>query len=135
MEAVSRTLEADYDDWCAAQLAHKLDKQQDYLFFMKRAGYYKNLFDQTTGFMRGRLRDGSWIKPFDPLNITHDGNGRGDYTEANAWQYTWQVQHDPEGLVKLMGGKRTSPLSLILFFPYYQQLKAMASIAHMISPD
>ena len=115
-EAVSRTLEAAYDDWCAAQLAKSLGKQQDYAFFNHRASFYKNLFDSTTGLMRGKKKDGSWVSPFLPLDISHNGTSDGDYTEGNAWQYTWQVQHDPYGLINLMGGKKRFAAKLDTLF-------------------
>ena len=104
-ESVSRTLECAYDDYCAAQLAMKLNKREDYDFFMKRAAYYKNLFDPETSLMRGKDSDGNWRTPFDKLALSHAGTAGGDYTEGNAWQYTWHVQHDIEGLVDLMGGR------------------------------
>jgi predicted alpha-1,2-mannosidase len=100
-ESVSRTLEYAFDDWCIAQLAAKLERQDDRRFFEVRAGFYRNLFDPSTGFMRPRLADGSWKAPFSP----HDfGRERHDYAEGNAWQYTWSVMHDVRGLMTLMGG-------------------------------
>jgi predicted alpha-1,2-mannosidase len=105
VESVSRTLEFVYNDWCVAQMANILGKTGDYEYFSKRAGFYINLFDRETSLMRGRNSDGSWVVPFDPYKISHASSGGGDYTEANAWQYTWHVQHDPEGLIGLMGGK------------------------------
>ncbi|TSD63304.1 glycoside hydrolase family 92 protein [Inquilinus sp. KBS0705] len=104
-EAVSRTLEAAYDDWCAAQLAKALHKQADYAYFMRRSRFYKNLFDKSTNLMRGRLTNGDWVKPFAHLDSGQLATG-GDYTEGNAWQYVWQVQQDIPGLIKLMGGKK-----------------------------
>ena len=104
-EAVSRTLEAAYDDWCAAQLAKTLHKQADYLYFTKRSKFYVNLFDKSTNLMRGRLANGDWVKPFAHLDSGQLATG-GDYTEGNAWQYVWQVQQDIPGLIKLMGGKK-----------------------------
>lgn len=104
VESVSRTLEGAYDDWCAAQIARLLGKTADYQFFLKRAGYYVNVFDKKSGLMRGKKADGSWVSPFDPLNISHAESSGGDYSEANAWQYTWSVQQDVEGLIRLMGG-------------------------------
>ena len=103
-EAVSRTLEAAYDDWCAAELAKSLNKTADYNYFHKRSTFYVNLFDRSTGLMRGRLANGNWVQPFANLDSGQLAIG-GDYTEGNAWQYTWQVQHDIPGLIKLMGGK------------------------------
>ena len=104
-EAVSKTLEFGYDDYSAALLAKKLGKQEDYEFFMKRAEYYKNLFDPETKLMRGKDSNGKWRTPFNPFYLCHGGTRGGDYTEGNAWQYTWHVQHDVEGLIELLGGK------------------------------
>ncbi len=100
-ESVSRTLEACTDDYAAALLAEKLGKTEDAAFFRKRANYYRNLFDSTTHFMRPRLSDGSWKAPFDPTQLAHAESIGGDYTEGNAWQYTWHVQHDAQGLMEL----------------------------------
>lgn len=102
-QSVSRTLEYAYDDWCVAQLAKVLGKMDDYEMFMKRASYYKNLFDPSTGFERPKNSDGSWLEPFDPTFIGHSSER--NYTEANAWQYTWFVPHDVQGLINLMGGR------------------------------
>ncbi|SHM52504.1 GH92 family glycosyl hydrolase [Mucilaginibacter sp. OK098] len=104
-EAVSRTLEAAYDDWCAAQLAKVLHKQADYNYFTKRSKFYVNLFDKSTNLMRGKLSNGDWVRPFANLDSGQLAIG-GDYTEGNAWQYVWQVQQDIPGLISLMGGKR-----------------------------
>jgi predicted alpha-1,2-mannosidase len=104
-EAVSRTLEAAYDDWCAAQLAKALHKQADYNYFIKRSKFYVNLFDKSTNLMRGRLSNGDWVRPFANLDSGQLAIG-GDYTEGNAWQYVWQVQQDIPGLMSLMGGKK-----------------------------
>lgn len=104
VESVSRTLESAYNDWCVAQMAKKMGETDDYDYFIKRAGFYKNLFDKNTSLMRGRNSDGSWATPFDPFKISHASSGGGNYTEGNAWQYTWHVQHDVPGLINLMGG-------------------------------
>lgn len=104
-ESVSRTLESAYDDYCIAQMAKALGKADDYEYFMKRANFYKNLFDTETGFMRGKDSKGNWRIPFSPLQLSHYGTIGGDFTEANSWQYTWHVQQDIEGLIELMGGK------------------------------
>jgi predicted alpha-1,2-mannosidase len=106
-ESVSRTLECSYDDYCAAQLAKKLNKQQDYEFFMKRAAFYKNLFDPESRLARGKDSNGNWRDPFDKFALSHAGTAGGDYTEGNAWQYTWHVPQDVDGLINLMGGKET----------------------------
>ncbi|MCD8228142.1 MAG: GH92 family glycosyl hydrolase [Bacteroides ovatus] len=104
-ESVSKTLEFGYDDYCAALLARKLGKQEDYEFFMKRASYYKNLLDPATKLMRGKDSKGKWRTPFNPFLLSHAATAGGDYTEGNAWQYSWHVQQDVYGLVELMGGK------------------------------
>ena len=104
-ESVSRTLECCYDDWCMSVFARKLGKAEDAAFFAKRAGYWKNVYDPTSGFMRGRRADGSWRDPFDPFAFGHGAENDNDFTEGNAWQYTWHVMHDPDGLVDAVGGK------------------------------
>lgn len=106
-ESVSITYETAYDDYCAAQLAKKLGYEQDYEFFIKRSGYYKNLFDPETRFARGKDSNGNWRTPFDIYHLSHAGSAGGDYTEGNAWQYTWHVQHDVEGLIDLFGSKES----------------------------
>ena len=103
-ESVSRVLEYVYDDYCMAQLAKALGKKADADFFAKRAENYKNVFCKQTGFMRGRDSQGNWRTPFDPMKLNHGENSGFDYTEGNAWQYTWHVQHDPQGLIALLGG-------------------------------
>ena len=102
-ESVSRTMEYSYNDWCVAQLAKALGKSEDYQMFMKRAENYKNVFDKSTGFARPKSSDGKWLTPFDPRFIGN-GNNR-HYTEANAWEYTWFVPHDVQGLINLEGGR------------------------------
>ncbi len=97
--SVSKTMEYAYDDWCIAQLAKKLGKMNDYRQFNQRSLFYQNVFDTADGFVRGKLADGKWITPFDPFAVT------GQYTEANAWQYTFFVPQDIGGLIKLFGGK------------------------------
>jgi putative alpha-1,2-mannosidase len=100
-ESVSKTLEYAIDDYAIALMAKALGKQDDYELFMKRAANYKNLFDPSTGFMRGRNFDGGWVTPFNPRFST---GKQPEYTEGSAWQYTWLVPHDVAGLVELMGG-------------------------------
>ncbi len=103
-ESVSRTLEYGYDDYCAMQMARALGREQDASYFAQRADYYKNIFCPETKFMRGRDSQGRWRTPFDPYELGHGAEQGNDFTEGNAWQYTWHVQHDPEGLVALIGG-------------------------------
>ena len=105
VESVSRTLESSYDDWCAAQLAKELGKDADYEFFLARSRNYRNLFDPSTGFFRGKDSKGNWREPFEPYRYSHAGKQGGDYTEGNAWHYLWHVLQDPEDLMELLGGK------------------------------
>jgi predicted alpha-1,2-mannosidase len=97
---VSKTLEYAFDDWCIAQMAKDLNKMDEHYYFMERAAYYKNLFDPSTLFMRAKLLNGEWKAPFDPFDTRYEN----DYTEGNAWQYTWYVPHDVEELIRMMGG-------------------------------
>lgn len=105
VESISRTLESGYDDYCVSQMAKALGKIDDYEYFKKRSEFYKNLFDPQTKLMRGKDSNGKWRTPFNPLLLSHASTSGGDYTEGNAWQYTWHVQHDIPGLIDLMGGK------------------------------
>ena len=98
-ESASCTLEYAYDDFCVSRMARSLGKMDDYRLFSERAKNYRNAFDKSTGFMRGRNSDGRWLEPFDPLAWG------GVYTEGNAWQWLWSVQHDVAGLMTLLGGK------------------------------
>ena len=98
-ENAARTLEYAYDDWCIAQAAKMLGKNEDAKRLEKAAGNYKNLFDPETKLMRGRNADGTFQSPFSPYKW-------GDtFTEGNSWHYTWSVFHDVEGLIGLMGGR------------------------------
>ncbi|MCI9606643.1 MAG: glycoside hydrolase family 92 protein [Muribaculaceae bacterium] len=122
-ESVSSTLESCYDDYAAAEMASLLGRTDDEKIFRERAGYYKNLFDNETKFMRPRLADGSWKSPFDPSGVSHAESTGGDYTEGNAWQYTWHVQHDVPGLIDLMGGDK----------PFTEKLDSVFSITLVTS--
>ena len=116
-EAVSRTLESGYDDWCVAEMAKKLGKNELAKTFSKRALYYQNIYDTETTFFRGKDTKGNWRTPFNPLMATSPMNNPGDYTEANAWQYFWTpAQHDVLGLTQLLGGKENFTKKLNAFF-------------------
>ena len=104
-ESVSSTLESVYDDYAAADMAKRMGKTEDAAYFARRADFYKNLFDSSTQFMRPKKSDGTWKSPFYPSQIGHAESVGGDYTEGNAWQYTWHVQHDVPGLIALFGGE------------------------------
>lgn len=105
-ESVSSTLESVYDDYAAADMAKRMGKTEDAAYFARRADFYKNLFDSSTQFMRPKKSDGTWKSPFNPSQIGHAESVGGDYTEGNAWQYTWHVQHDVPGLIALFGGEK-----------------------------
>lgn len=117
VESVSRTLESCYDDYCVSQMAKAMGKDEDYEYFKKRSEFYKNLFDPQRKLMRGKDSNGNWRTPFNPFLLSHASTSGGDYTEGNAWQYTWHVQHDVQGLIDLMGGKEAFVAKLdSLFF-------------------
>lgn len=100
-ENAARTLEYAYDDFAIYKLGKALNKPESEIdIYKKRSLNYKNLFDPSTGLMRGKNKDGSWETPFNPFKW-------GDaFTEGNSWHYTWGVFHDIQGLVNLMGGKK-----------------------------
>jgi predicted alpha-1,2-mannosidase len=100
-ENVARTLEYCFADYTIWKLAKALNRPQEEIDrFYQRAQYYKNVFDKSTNFMRGKKQDGSWSEPFVPEKWG------GDFTEGCAWHYTWSVFHDPQGLIDLMGGNK-----------------------------
>ncbi|MGA2297028.1 MAG: GH92 family glycosyl hydrolase [FCB group bacterium] len=113
-QSVSLTLELAYDDWCVAQMARFLGKEDDYAFFILRSANYKNLYDYKTNFFRAKNKDGNWMEPFDPLE--YGGNGGFPFTEGNAWQYFWYVPQDVPGLIKLLGGNEQFTAKLDTFF-------------------
>lgn len=100
-ESVAKAMEYAIDDWCIAQMAKSLGHDEDYAYFTKRAAGYQQYFDGETGFMRGKMEDGSWREPFDPFSSKHRQD---DYCEGNAWQYLWLVPQDVEGLISLLDG-------------------------------
>jgi predicted alpha-1,2-mannosidase len=101
-QSVAKSLEVAIDDWCVGAVARKLGKTEDAAYFFKRSESYKAYYDKETGFMRGKLSNGKWTTPFDPLFSKHEGS---DYTEGNGWQYLWLVPQDVNGLIALLGGK------------------------------
>ena len=98
-ESVSKTLEYAYDDWTIAQMAKAMNKEKVYKTYSERAQYYKNIFDPSSQFMRGRFRN-TWFAPFDPYEVNFN------YTEANSWQYSFYVPQDISGFMDLLGGKK-----------------------------
>ena len=124
-QAVSKSLEYAYDDWCISQMAKYLGYEEDYLTFFKSAKYYKNVFDTTTGLMRGKSLAGEWREPFDPFEIINHRE-EGDYAGGNAWQYTWFVPHDIKGLIDLAGGRENFSNKLDFFFNPRAQQRVIA---------
>jgi len=102
-EAASKTLEYAYDDWTIAEMARALGRADDEREFRRRAASWRAIWDPATGFMRAKKTDGSFREPFDPLWAQYGS----DYTEGNAWQYSWFVPHDVAGLIAAMGGADT----------------------------
>jgi predicted alpha-1,2-mannosidase len=111
--SVSSTLEYAYDDWCIAQLAKKLNRNDIYEEFYKRSQNFKNVFDPKTGFMHPKLADGTFRKKFDPFTTLGMG-----FIEGNAWNYTLYVPHDPAALIKLMGGNKRFTTYVDSLFSY-----------------
>ena len=121
---VATTLEYSLDDYALALYAKRLGKEDDYQMFLKRAGNYRNMFDPSIGFMRGKTEDGSWISP-----LQADGSHRFDpqepyynfmMKEASSWQTLWHVPYDVQGLINLLGGREKFSAKLDEFFntPY-----------------
>ncbi|MFP5211453.1 MAG: GH92 family glycosyl hydrolase [Acidobacteriota bacterium] len=111
------TLEYSWDDHAMAIYAKRLGKEDDYRMFLKRAHNYRNVFDPSTGFMRGRTADGKWISPFDPREPYYNFMMK----EASGWSTLWLVPHDVQGLINLLGGREKFAAKLDEFFtiPYH----------------
>jgi len=97
-------------------MAKSLGKIEDYKTFMKRANFYKNLFDPESKLMRGKDSKGQWRTPFNKFQLSHASTVGGDYTEGNAWQYTWHVQHDVKTLIDMLGGEKAFVIKLDSLF-------------------
>lgn len=97
MGSTAQTLEYCYDDFCAYQLAKMTGNKFYEEVFARQIYNYKNVYDPSVGFMRGRKLDGSWAD-FDAFEWG------GPYCEGNAWHYNWSVFHDVQGLIDLTGG-------------------------------
>ncbi len=109
-EATSRTIEYSFDDWSLARMAEALGHKEDAQMFYKRAANYRNLFDGTVRFFRGRKADGAWRSPFVNNALVGD-----EYTEADAWQYAFGAQQDVPGMIALYGGDE----------PFIQKLESL----------
>ena len=113
-EAASKTVEYAYDDWTIARMARSLGRNDVAETFERRAGFWRNTFDPETGFVRARKSDGTFREPFDPVAINYGS----DYTEGNAWQYSWFAPQDLGGLVGAMGGDQATVAKLDAMFDY-----------------
>jgi len=113
-EAASKTVEYAYDDWTIARMARAMGRTDIAGRFEKRALNWRNSFDAKTGFLRARKADGSYREPFDPTAINYGS----DYTEGNAWQYSWFAPQDQGGLVRLLGGDAATVRKLDAMFDF-----------------
>ena len=116
---VSKTLEYAYDDWCIAQIAKQLGKDEDFRKYMDRSLYYKNLYDPAYHLMRGKNSDGSWYEPFQSRFAEY---GNPHCVEGNTWQYSFFAPHDIPGLIELMGGKHDFGMMLDSLFTQSSRL-------------
>ncbi|WP_022686277.1 GH92 family glycosyl hydrolase [Sphingomonas phyllosphaerae] len=113
-EAASKTVEYAFDDWTIARMARALGRVEVAARFDKRAGYWRNSFDGRSGWLRARRSDGTYRIPFDPTAINYGS----DYTEGNAWQYSWFMPQDQAGLFRLLGGDAKAIAKLDAMFDY-----------------
>lgn len=113
-EAASKTVEYAFDDWSIAHMAKAMGKADIAAQFEKRALNWRNSFDAKTGFIRARKADGSFREPFDPTAINYGS----DYTEGNAWQYSWFMPQDQGGLIRALGGDTATVKKLDAMFDF-----------------
>jgi len=123
-DGAGQTLEYAYQDWCLAQMAKALGKEEDYQIFTARSKYWKNLFDPETKWIRPREQDGSWRTPFDPYDY------RAGFVESNASQSTWYVPHDLATLAELMGGNDAASEKLNTSFKTASELDFTSGKSH-----
>ncbi len=111
--SVSKTVEYAYDDWCIAQLAKALDKNDDYHYFMERAANWQNHYDSESSFLRPKHANGEFIKDFVAKDYTDH------FCESNAWHYFWFVPHNIQGLIDATGGANRFEEKLDSMFTYH----------------
>lgn len=121
-ETVSRLLEGIYDDYCASVMADSLGRYPERDHLKKRAGYYRNVYDSRSGFMRGRKADGTFRENVNPCEVVGEWMESSDFTEGSAWHYTFHVQHDVQGMIGLMGGKRSFSYKLDTLFSLKREI-------------
>ena len=129
-ESVAYALEYCIGDWAVSQMAAKMGKTEDAEYFAKRAQYYKNYYDETVGYFRGRDEHGNWNPVFDANKA--NGPWIKDYTEGNAAQYLWLVPHDVEGLIELVGGEDIFNKRLDKFFVEQIEANQVSDITGLI---
>jgi predicted alpha-1,2-mannosidase len=128
--SVTMTLDYAYDFWCLAQMAQALGHTKEHDEFIHYSGLYRHLYDPDTGFLRPKMKDGSFLAPFDPATSCCDRNWEGSggpgYVEGSAWQYLFHVPQDMDGLKMLMGGDEAFAAKLQELFDkgYYDAGKA-----------
>ena len=127
-ESVSRTMECAYDDWCASLMAEKLGFAEDAAFFFRRSRNWKNVFDPSIGFVRGKDSKGCWRTPFNPFALGHGADLANDFTEGNAFQYSWHVMQDVPGLVEAMGGREAFVRKLDSLFIAPSRIEGMGCL-------
>ena len=108
-ESVSKTLEYAFDDYCIAQMAKALNRDDIYKEYIRRSQNWKNIFNPKTGFFQAKINE-TFVEPFDPREVNFH------YTEGNAWQYVFAVQHDIDGLIQMHGGRQKFEAKLDSFF-------------------
>lgn len=121
-ESVAKALEYAYDDWAISQLAKAAGNSEKAAEYAAKGKAYRHYFDPSTRFMRGKMSDGSWRTPFSPNSSSHRAD---DYCEGTAWQWTWFVPHDVEGLVELMGGRK----------PFIEKLDSLFTVSSELTGD
>jgi predicted alpha-1,2-mannosidase len=130
-QSVSRTLDFAYDYWCVGAMAELLGKRDDAAMFYKLGQNYRNLFDPATGFMRGKTEQGQFREPFRP-----DQEYWEDYTESDAWQATFNVMQDVQGLIDLYGGDEAFMAKLDAFFTAPSNvLESPPDVSGMVGQD
>jgi predicted alpha-1,2-mannosidase len=130
-QSVSRTLDFAYDYWCVGAMADMLGKHDDAAMFYKLGQNYRNVFDAKTGFMRGKTEAGTWREPFRP-----DEEYWQDYTESDAWQATFNVMQDVDGLIALYGGDEAFIAKLdAMFAAPSNVLQSPPDISGMVGQD
>ena len=127
-ESVARTMECAYDDWCAGVMARRLGHGEDADFFFRRSGNWRNVFDPELKLVRGKDSKGVWRTPYNPYALGHGASTANDFTEGNAFQFTWHVMQDPGGLIAATGGRAEFLGKLDSLFTENSQAEGMGHV-------